>query len=520
MRVESLSIKSITIYTLLFIGVVALFLSLWAGTYFRQAALNAQMESLSRIIEVAAREVLKNTRTHTFNLGMSLAHSPELIAAVRHYHTGTDDSSLTSLLDDPFITGFDGFAHLELEKIRVYTPGLELIGESSKGLQGLPAHLPEYLHEAAGTRKGTERLKTIDALWIFVEYGPLHSTLVPIGGLHLAGYIEIIINPAFNLPSIADITRTPVSVFSMSGKNIKLNEKDAIKGYLPVEFLLHTTDNNPAFRIVGYENVENLNQQMINTQLVATLGFLALTLVTLLIALWLFNRFLFTPVQKLLLDIKQVTNGKLDLEVNRHGLKEFNILAEAFNTMAKKVRMRTAELERMSMQDSLTGVANRHKFNLDYKRELKRAARHRSNLAILLIDIDYFKNYNDTYGHLSGDDCLRKVSASISYAINRPEDLVARYGGEEFVVILPDTSEEGLRTIAEKCRAAVAKLKIPHENSRVSQTVTISIGGVSFKPASNTTPEEILHLADQALYQAKNTGRDRAVITPQADSLT
>lgn len=512
MQIENLSIKSVTIYTLLFIGIVAIILSLWAGTYFRQAALDAQMGSLSRIIEVASREVLKEARTHTFDLGMSLGHSMELIHALKSANHDAHSATLAALLDDPFITGFDGFASIQLEKIRLYNLDLQLIGESSRGLSGLPPTPPAPLLKTIHSRTGVNRIKTIDTLWLSDNHGPLHSTMVPVGGLRVLGYLEIIINPAFNLPHITDITQTPVSVFSMSGKRISVNERDTIKGYLPVEFILHTSDNRPAFRIIGYENVEHLNQQMINTQLVATLGFLLLTLVTLLIAVWLFNRFLFSPVQRLILDINQITHGKMDLKVNQHGLKEFNILAEAFNLMTKKVRARTSELERMSMHDSLTGIANRHKFNLDYKRELHRAIRHQSKLSILLIDIDYFKKYNDTYGHLAGDDCLRKVSSAINYVVNRPEDIMARYGGEEFIVVLPETGEDGVHNIAEKCRRAVDSLRIPHASSGASQTVSVSIGAVSITPTGSTTPEEPIQLADEALYQAKQQGRNSVIV--------
>jgi hypothetical protein len=149
--------------------------------------------------------------------------------------------------------------------------------------------------------------------------GPLYSTLVPLGGLQPVGYLEVIIDPAFNLPDIGKITKTPINVFSMSGEQISTDEQDTSNHYLPVEFIMLMPDAEPAFRIVGYEDVDRLNAAMKKTQVVTTSGFLLLTLATLLFALWLFNRFLFIPVGRMVQDMRQIANGKLDLAVNKKG---------------------------------------------------------------------------------------------------------------------------------------------------------------------------------------------------------
>jgi len=350
MKIESLSIKSSTIAIFSMIGFIAIILSLLAGSYFKQTALDAQINSLSRVIEVASQEMLKKVRSHTFDLGMKLGHSTELIStvksSVRAVNVAADKKYLLKLLDDPFINGFVGFSEIDLKKIRVYDLAFELIGESSTGPENLSNNLADYIVAVINNRKPSDRLKAIDALWMSAE-GPLFSTLVPLGGLRPVGYLEIIVNPVFNLPDIGNITKTPVRIYSMSGEQINSNEQTITEGHLPVEYTLHASDGTPAFRVVGYENIEELNREMRQTQTVTISFFLLLSLSTLLFALWLFNKFLFLPVSRMISDMQQITHGKLELTVNNKGLREFHILADAFNSMTNQVRMRTNDLQRL-----------------------------------------------------------------------------------------------------------------------------------------------------------------------------
>ncbi len=346
MRIETLSLKTVTVIIFSMIGLVAVVLSLLAGSYFRQAAFDAQMNSLSRVIEVASQEMLKEVRTVTFDLGMRLGHSAELIQAIKHQQQRRDNRALVTLLDDPFVSGFVGFSDISLAKIRVYDLDYHLVAESSEGLQGLLTTMPNELRSSIEQRRGVERLKAQDVLWLSPK-GPLNSTLVPVGGLHLVAYLEIVINPVFNLPDIGKITKTPVSIFSVSGEQIGTNEGDNIKGYLPVEYTMPASDGQPAFRIVGYENVASLNTAMAKTQVVTTSGFLLLTLFTLLFALWLFNRFLFVPLGRMILDMRQMAEGKLDLAVDKKGLREFAVLADSFDAMANQIKRRTNDLEQL-----------------------------------------------------------------------------------------------------------------------------------------------------------------------------
>ncbi|MBE9010945.1 CHASE2 domain-containing protein [Pseudanabaenaceae cyanobacterium LEGE 13415] len=182
--------------------------------------------------------------------------------------------------------------------------------------------------------------------------------------------------------------------------------------------------------------------------------------------------------------------------------------------MAAMIGM-TIEAQRLnilSMQDSLTQLANRRSFDEALGREWERAWRSHSPLAVILCDVDYFKRYNDTYGHASGDDCLRKVSAAICRSVKRSVDITARYGGEEFIVLLPNTNAKGAVIVAERIRSEVESMQLEHSGSQISPFVTLSLGVSSIVPSSSITPKVWIEVADMGLYEAKQAGRNCVVL--------
>jgi diguanylate cyclase (GGDEF)-like protein len=172
------------------------------------------------------------------------------------------------------------------------------------------------------------------------------------------------------------------------------------------------------------------------------------------------------------------------------------------------------KLEKTALQDGLTGLANRRLFDKTIKDELKRARRQKNSVAIIMADIDNFKAYNDTYGHQQGDQCLKKVASVLSDNAKRASDFAARYGGEEFALILPDTAESGAVKVAESIRKDILDLKLEHKNSSVDKYVTLSLGVSSLKTEKEVNQELInsfIKKADQALYQAKENGKNQVV---------
>jgi diguanylate cyclase (GGDEF)-like protein/PAS domain S-box-containing protein len=168
-------------------------------------------------------------------------------------------------------------------------------------------------------------------------------------------------------------------------------------------------------------------------------------------------------------------------------------------------------LRRLSTIDELTGLANRRAFDLSLDKEWRRALRDGHRISLMMIDVDFFKKYNDTYGHLKGDACLKSVAEVLGSFARRPGDKVARFGGEEFVAVLSLLEKQHAASLAEKIRLDVEALRIPHEKSDINDYVTVSIGVVSIIPQQNMSPVDLIKSADEALYKAKEEGRNRVV---------
>jgi diguanylate cyclase (GGDEF)-like protein/PAS domain S-box-containing protein len=175
----------------------------------------------------------------------------------------------------------------------------------------------------------------------------------------------------------------------------------------------------------------------------------------------------------------------------------------------KELELANISLERMARVDGLTQIANRRCLDETLAKEWQRLSRTGEPLALLLGDIDFFKKFNDHYGHQAGDDCLRQVGKALADAMLRPADLAARYGGEEFAILLPGTDLEGARQVGERILAAIRRLGIKHQKSEVKEVVTISLGAACLIPSAAQTPADLVACADQALYLAKAAGRNR-----------
>ncbi len=176
----------------------------------------------------------------------------------------------------------------------------------------------------------------------------------------------------------------------------------------------------------------------------------------------------------------------------------------------EKVISLQRELEALSFKDGLTGVANRRRFDSSLDIEWASARRGAQPLSLIMLDLDFFKQYNDHYGHMQGDDCLKSVAQTLNLAATRPRDIVARLGGEEFVLLLPETDETAALQVAERCRRMIEKLQIPHEVSAAGRFVTVSMGvGTIRQPSAEMEPKHFIEAVDRLLYKAKQNGRNR-----------
>ncbi|HEY0798058.1 MAG TPA: diguanylate cyclase, partial [Candidatus Baltobacteraceae bacterium] len=199
--------------------------------------------------------------------------------------------------------------------------------------------------------------------------------------------------------------------------------------------------------------------------------------------------------------------GIADFDADLVSLLESCALYVAARIDYENVLQSSERYEELALSDGLTGIANRRRFDEALANEWRRAARERKPLAILMIDVDYFKKFNDEYGHDAGDVCLKQIARVIESCVRRPADIAARYGGEEFVILLPSTDQAGGVALGEALLAGVAELAMPHTESAVRH-VTISIGVASTIPTAQTQAEVFLRAADRALYEAKHAGRN------------
>lgn len=184
---------------------------------------------------------------------------------------------------------------------------------------------------------------------------------------------------------------------------------------------------------------------------------------------------------------------------------------EAFRALRvsqRKLAETNLQLQSLASMDGLTGIPNRRYFDERLEEEWHRSAREQNWLTLIMVDIDHFKQFNDLYGHLTGDDCLKKVAGTISGCMLRPADVAARFGGEEFVLILPGTEPKGAEFVAEKVRRTVENLGITHGRSTTSDFVTVSLGVATTVPRNNSQANSLLSEADKALYAAKEAGRN------------
>ncbi|HPI94241.1 MAG TPA: diguanylate cyclase [Deltaproteobacteria bacterium] len=209
--------------------------------------------------------------------------------------------------------------------------------------------------------------------------------------------------------------------------------------------------------------------------------------------------------------------GKEEDEIKGLEMGGLDYITKPFNPIIVRARVRVHLelkrhrdfLENLVATDGLTGIPNRRQFNEFLVREWRRAMRSRLPISLILMDIDHFKLFNDHYGHLAGDDCLRRLAQAVAGCARRPADLVARYGGEELACILPDTNLDGALVVANCMREKVNALKIPHTQSHVAEHITMSLGVATLIPVQGRSWDDLISAADENLYEAKRKGRDR-----------
>ncbi len=286
---------------------------------------------------------------------------------------------------------------------------------------------------------------------------------------------------------------------------------DAANALLQVS--IEDTEKKHPIYLQAHTN-RQLNQQ-IRVVFNNTLAVLLISgLLIILLNLIILNKLVVRPISYLSLKFTSFAQKRsLHRRLKIFGPEEMRTLTSSANLMLSEIETLHSQVINLSQTDELTGVYNRRYFHEMFARDKAHAIRNQEYIALLLIDLDYFKQYNDIYGHISGDKCLQTFTKILKDNVKRRSDIIARYGGEEFIILLSDTPLPGVQAI---CKRIIKKLEdeaIPHEGSAVAHHVTCSIGGIAVIPTQETTEENLILRADGLLYQAKNAGRNQYVLS-------
>lgn len=378
-------------------------------------------------------------------------------------------------------------------------------GQRGYLLTGEPDYLEPYLSGVEGTKS---LLTTLQSLT--VDNAEQQETLQQVSALVDRKFAEL--SETIEFARAGDTERALQIVKEDVGKHLMDRIRDQIGGFRKVEQQL----------LIQREAAYERSQQYLEFLFFAEV--IVLILMIFAISIYI-QRTLVRPLVVMAKDAKRSESDGCRFNAASTSSDEIGALARALTSMQKAIDERTAELEELSEElkrerdnalqssvtDALTGLNNRRKFDEVIENELKRAYRDRSYLDLTLLDIDFFKSINDTYGHAKGDEVLKDVAQCLKNMSRRPNDFVFRIGGEEFVFLTSRQDTRCATAFAEQLRASVEALQLPNQGSKVSDFVTVSAGVVSVVPGPEDTTDSLLRAADRRLYKAKSEGRNRVV---------
>jgi len=352
MLVEKISIKGLTTTILAILGLSAIALSIVVGLFFRDAAFESQTKTVSRIIEVAGQEVIKSLDTLAVDLGTTTQRPKEFRKAVKNIDDAESKQLVINTLNDQFHQRFVTSGKLQLEKLRVYDKELSLLASSSEGADGLPEQLPQVLYEQAKDRTGADRLKSLGALWATGQRG-YYSVLVPVGGLSVIGYMEVVTSPAFSMRDVGSMLKAPITVTHINGETDFQDEswQSSLDGtMLPVSFTFNATSGDPIVKVEVLENVAEFTGKFRNLLWFSGATFAGLIGAGLLFSLWMMSGYVFRPLNKFMQDMDKCSHGDLSVDVQPNGLKDIKILGTALESLVKSLRKQVTEIDTHAVQ--------------------------------------------------------------------------------------------------------------------------------------------------------------------------
>ena len=490
--------------TVLVMGLLGMMLAVATGEAYQRLALDNQRESFVSLAKLKIQEITENLAQDSVELGLNAQATPGFHQAV----INKDSTRLSLQLDEHFHRAFVTLGRVKLIKMYAYDKEFRLISSSKRGDPTLPDNKPVctgLLSKITGRSK-TARLKP-DSELCRTGMRPVLATIVPVGGLQIKGYLQLIIDPTPNFAKADSGLGTPLK---LTGPDKAIHYQSANwpkklnKNILLAEYSLFTPKNQQLFDLTFASNIAELRKQLSTTRNFIFSIAAIIMLGTTLIALLMLQRTALSPLNTLTNHLRRVQKDKSQLgtKVVVSGNSEIVELATDFNNMSGELSTLYRTLENMAFTDALTGMPNRVLFYDRLEQITMSASRYKTQFALMMMDLNRFKNINDTLGHHIGDRLLKTVGERLQ-TILRESDTVARLGGDEFAALLPAIDhDEGVTIVAEKIVNALNK-PIAVEGHNLS--IGISIGLVRCPRDGDKTTLLMQH-ADLAMYHAKRKG--------------
>jgi diguanylate cyclase (GGDEF)-like protein len=490
-----LSLRVLTSLVVLVMGALCVTLALVTGETYHRLSLDSQRKGLSELMGLAVDEAMEHLRDKSQTLGLSVQSDPDF----ERLRKAGDFAGIDRLLADQFHQYFVTAGEMRLLQLRLYDPEFKLLA----GSDGAGAHAfaspgcPELI-TSASQRKGPERLQS---LWMLcANPQPVHSFLVPVGGLMLRGYLEVVTDPAPNLRSLEKTLGMPLRLRAPSGDELYRSTSWPLESSrdsaLAVDYALDGAAGHKVLLLTMLSDVSALHAKLGETRTIVLLVATVLTVIVAMLLHRLLQATMLEPIAGLLKRLQDPAGGR-----NARGalptraIRELHALQNVYEA-----------LDLLAMTDPLTQLPNRAGFQHHLQRHTTGDSRRNAGFALLIMDLNGFKQVNDRHGHHAGDDLLQQVATRLTRA-KRRDDVLARLGGDEFAMILPGV--DGRETAASVAEKIAATLGAPFHLGAETCEIGVSIG-VAFYPATSVDPEQLCQLADVAMYAAKKGGRTYA----------
>ena len=492
------------VVTILIMGVLSISYSILTANFFQKYTLENRGHQLAKLAELEVHYLRDKAVEESINLGMSIQSSSEIRAAIKF----NDTKKAVGMLNEYFHRAFVTLGILELEKLIVFDKKLNYLYSSSEGvkLTNLETICPE-ITQTLKQRKGLDLIKPFHKLCAFNESMHLIS-IVPIGGLRVTGYLAVVVNPINNLIQAEKGIGFPLKVESFNNtvwyESNDWPSQGMMENVLVAKYGFKGGNKKPIASFLFAFDIIDLKQQLDQTRTRIFTAVSVLTLLVVAIALFIFQRSILFPLNKLSSHLRRVKEDKryLGKDIKITGSKDIVELANDFNEMSQELKQLYSKLEIMAFTDSLTGIPNRALL-LDRLNHLTLLSKREDNpkcFIFMLMDLNRFKQVNDNFGHNIGDLLLHEVADRLKLTI-RESDTVARLGGDEFAIILNGTSDKNIAIdLANKISSIISE-KMIIEGHTVDVGISI---GISLFPESGVTTKNIIHCADDAMYYAKN----------------